>query len=103
MAVIRDMMPAFHLFQPTTTDEALGLLDEYRERAWILAGGLDSFDWLKDRVKRPEAVVDIGGVEDLQAIDASGDGLSIGAIAKLRDVIRHEGVRGEYRVLADAA
>ena len=27
MAVIRDMMPAFKLFQPTTTDEALGLLE----------------------------------------------------------------------------
>ena len=103
MAVIRDMMPAFQLFQPATTDEALGVLGEYGERAWVLAGGLDSFDWLKDRVKRPEAVVDLGAVEDLRAIRSSADGLTIGAMATLREVIRHPDVRGRYSILADAA
>ena len=103
MAVIRDMMPAFQLFQPATTDEALGVLGEYGERAWVLAGGLDSFDWLKDRVKRPEAVVDLGAVEDLRAIRSSADGLTIGAMATLREVIRNPDVRGRYSILADAA
>ena len=103
MAVIRDMMPAFELFQPTTTDEALGLLDEYRERAWVLAGGLDSFDWLKDRVKRPAAVVDLGGVEALRAIRPAGGGLEIGAMATLREVSRSPDVRERYALLADAA
>ena len=103
MAVIRDMMPAFQLFQPTTTDEALGLLDEYRERAWVLAGGLDSFDWLKDRVKRPAAVVDLGGVEALRAIRPAAGGLEIGAMATLREVVRHTDVRDRYALLADAA
>ena len=27
----------------------------------MLAGGLDTWDWLKDRVKRPAAIVDVGG------------------------------------------
>ena len=103
MAVIRDMMPAFQLFQPATTDEALGVLGEYGERAWVLAGGLDSFDWLKDRVKRPDAVVDLGAIEDLRAIRSSADGLTIGAMATLREVIRHPDVRGQYSILADAA
>ncbi len=104
MAVIRDMMPAFQLFQPTTTDEALGLLDQYQEQAWVLAGGLDSFDWLKDRVKRPAAVVDLGGVEELSAIrSATGGGLTIGAMAKLREVVRHPDVRSRYGLLAEAA
>ena len=103
MAVIRDMMPAFKLFQPTTTDEALGLLEEYGAQAWILAGGLDSFDWLKDRVKRPTAVVDLGGVEELRAIRSSNNGLAIGAMATLREVIRHQEVSDSYRILADSA
>ena len=46
MAVIRDMMPAFELFQPTSVDDALGLVGRYGADAWVLAGGLDSFDWL---------------------------------------------------------
>ncbi len=31
-----------------------GLLDQHGTDAWVLAGGLDSFDWLKDRIKRPK-------------------------------------------------
>ena len=53
MAVIRDMMPAFELFQPASIDDALALLDRYGSDAWVMAGGLDTFDWLKDRTKRP--------------------------------------------------
>ena len=61
MAVIRDVMPAFELFQPTSVDDALALLDRHGADAWVLAGGLDSFDWLKDRIKRPRVVVDLSG------------------------------------------
>jgi xanthine dehydrogenase YagS FAD-binding subunit len=68
-----------------------------------LAGGLDTYDWLKDRIKRPVAVVDLGAVDDLRAIDSSGSGLTIGAMATLREVIRHQEVRDQYRILADAA
>ena len=50
MAVIRDVMPAFELFQPSSIDAALALLDRHGASAWVLAGGLDSFDWLKDRI-----------------------------------------------------
>ena len=46
MAVIHDVMPAFELYQPASVDEALALLDRYRRDAWVMAGGLDSFDWL---------------------------------------------------------
>ena len=63
MAVIRDIMPDFELFQPTTIDEAVALLDNYGKNAWVMAGGLDTFDWLKDRIKRPKVVVDMSQVK----------------------------------------
>ena len=59
MAVIRDVMPAFELFQPASVDDAVALLAQHGSDAWVLAGGLDSFDWLKDRIKRPKVVVDL--------------------------------------------
>ena len=62
MAVIRDMMPAFELFQPASIDEAVALLDRHGSEAWVMAGGLDTFDWLKDRTKRPSVVVDLSQV-----------------------------------------
>ena len=88
MAVIRDKMPAFQLFQPASTEEALGVLDQYGADAWVLAGGLDTWDWLKDRVKKPAAVVDLGGISELSEIRSLGGGLEIGAMATLRDAER---------------
>ena len=53
MAEIRDMMGAFELYQPMELDGALELLRSHGPDAWILSGGLDTFDWLKDRAKSP--------------------------------------------------
>lgn len=103
MAVIRDKMPAFQLFQPASTDEALGVLDQYGADAWVLAGGLDTWDWLKDRVKKPAAVVDLGGISELREIRSLGGGLEIGAMATLREVIRHPEVSEQFSMLADSA
>ena len=103
MAVIRDMMPAFELFQPASTEDALGLLNRYGSDAWVLAGGLDSWDWLKDRVKRPSAVVDLGAIESLRGIRESVDGLAIGAMTTLRDVIQHTNIADQYKLLSQAA
>ena len=46
MAVIRDVMPAFDLLQPTPWRK-LGPSRTARPDAWVIAGGLDSFDWFK--------------------------------------------------------
>ncbi|MDE3005683.1 MAG: xanthine dehydrogenase family protein subunit M [Gemmatimonadota bacterium] len=103
MAKIRDMIPAFELFQPTTVEDALDLLDEHREQAWVLAGGLDSFDWFKDRVKRPSAVVDLGGIPELTGIRDVENGLEIGAMTSLTAIERDDRIRSGYEVVADAA
>ena len=103
MAVIRDVMPAFELFQPASTVDALSLLDRYGSDAWVFAGGLDSFDWLKDRIKRPRYVVDLGAVGELRGIRERDGGLEIGAMTTLSDVVRHPIVRERYAILMDAA
>ncbi|HAK53937.1 MAG: xanthine dehydrogenase family protein subunit M [Vicinamibacterales bacterium] len=103
MAVIRDMMPAFELFQPATVEDAAALLREHGEQAWVMAGGLDSFDWFKDRVKRPSVVVDLGGVDALKGIESTADGLEIGAMTPLTDVVRHPDIRERYGLLQQAA
>jgi xanthine dehydrogenase YagS FAD-binding subunit len=103
MAVIRDVMPAFELFQPASTADALNLLDRYGADAWIFAGGLDSFDWLKDRIKRPRYVVDLGGIAELRGIHERDGGLEIGAMTTLTDVVRHPIVRERYAILTEAA
>jgi xanthine dehydrogenase YagS FAD-binding subunit len=103
MAVVRDVMPAFELFQPASVDDALALLAEHRGTAWVLAGGLDSFDWLKDRIKRPGVVVDLSGISELRSIRAADGGLEIGAMATLTEVVEHPTVRQQYSILLEAA
>lgn len=103
MANIRDMIPAFELYQPTSVEAALDLLDEHRDEGWVLAGGLDSFDWFKDRIKRPSAVIDLGGIEELRGIREVDNGLEIGAMTNLSDIVRNDRIRSHYAVLADAA
>ena len=103
MAVIRDVMPAFRLLQPNTVADAKRLLQEQGPDGWLLAGGLDSFDWLKDRIKRPKTVIDLSGVEELRGIRETADGLEIGAMTTLTEVASHPAIRSKYRVLAQSA
>ena len=103
MAVIRDMMPAFELFQPASIDDALALLDRYGSDAWVMAGGLDTFDWLKDRTKRPSVVVDLSQIAALKGIKELNGGLEIGATTPLTTVVQHPVVREKFGLLMEAA
>jgi xanthine dehydrogenase YagS FAD-binding subunit len=103
MAVIHDVIPAFELFQPATVDDALALLARHGAKAWVLAGGLDSFDWFKDRIKRPDVVIDLSQVKELRGVRTVGDGLEIGAMTTLTEVVRHPIVREKYSLLPNAA
>src|SRR5207244_5419480 len=103
MAVIRDIIPAFELFQPATIDDAVRLVDKYRDDYWVLAGGLDSMDWLKDRLRRPRYVIDLTQIKELVGIKDSGGGLEIGAMTPLTQVVHHPVVRDKFGLLAEAA
>ena len=103
MAVIRDVMPAFQLYQPKSVVDAEKLLQQHGEEAWVLAGGMDSFDWLKDRIKKPKVVIELSGIEELRGIRATADGVEIGAMTTLTDVVQHPVIRQKYGVLAQAA
>ena len=103
MAVIRDVMPAFQLYSPKSVADAEKLLQQHGEEAWVLAGGMDSFDWLKDRIKKPKVVIELSGIEELKGIRETGDGVEIGAMTTLTNVVQHPVIRQKYGVLAQAA
>jgi xanthine dehydrogenase YagS FAD-binding subunit len=98
----RDMMPSFELLQPDSLEGAVKLSKEV-EKSWLLAGGQDSYDWFKDRAKRPEALIDLTGIAALKGIRESDDGLEIGALTTLTEIATSDVVLGRYAVLAAAA
>ncbi|WP_428101327.1 FAD binding domain-containing protein [Candidatus Rariloculus sp.] len=100
----KDMMPGFELFQPDTVDGAVDLLGRYGGEAWALAGGNDSLDWFKDRVKRPQYVVDLSGLDELRGIRETDDGgIEIGAMTTLTEIEQSALIQDRYAVLSDAA
>jgi xanthine dehydrogenase YagS FAD-binding subunit len=96
-------MPAFDLLQPNSITDAQKLLQQHGADAWVMAGGLDSFDWLKDRIKRPKVLVDLSGIEELKGVRATNDGIEIGAMTTLTEVVNNPLIKQHYGLLAQGA
>ena len=101
--MMKDMIPGFELIQPASVEGALNLLEEYGETGWALAGGMDSLGWFKNRGKRPEAVIDLEGLDALRGIDETSDGIEIGALTTLTEVERSPLIRERFSLLTEAA
>ena len=79
-------------------------LERFGADGWAMAGGNDSLDWFKDRVKRPKYVVDLSGIGALNGIRETADGgIEIGALTTLTEIERSDVDPERYKVLADAA
>lgn len=98
-----DVMHNFELYQPASVADAQELLGDHDD-AWIIAGGKDSLDWFKQRVKQPSVLVDIGGIAELHGIREEADGgIYIGAMTTLTEINESEAVRSRFPMLAEAA
>jgi len=98
-----DVMHDFTLYRPATLTDALALLARHRG-AWVLAGGNDSLEWFKHRVKTPPVVVDISEIPGISGVREGGDGgLRIGALTTLAELAESELVRRRFPALAMAA
>ncbi|MDJ0769622.1 MAG: xanthine dehydrogenase family protein subunit M [Ilumatobacter sp.] len=74
--------PPFTYHRPPTLDEALALLAEHGDDAKVLAGGQSLIPLMALRLGRPDHVVDIGAIRELDTITAGDDGLRIGALVR---------------------
>jgi xanthine dehydrogenase YagS FAD-binding subunit len=96
-------MPVFELYQPASVDDAIKLLEKHGADALVLAGGLDSMDWLKDRLKKPKVVVDLGQIAALKGVKELNGGIEIGAMTPLTQIANNPIVREKFSLLMEAA
>ena len=82
--------PHFDYHRPQNLSEALKLLRGNDVR--VLAGGQSLVPMLNFRLLAPTALVDINGLEELRGISSSDGRLTFGAMARQRDIERHEGL-----------
>jgi len=74
-----------------------------RAPAQFLAGGTTMLDLMKLDVMRPERLVDINALAGPHgAIEAGGDGLRLGALARMADVADHPAVKRDFPVVAQS-
>ena len=72
------MIP-FTFHTPTTLSEALDLLEQYGDDARPMAGGMALVLLMQQRLVRPDHVVSLAGVKELNTIDASNGSLRVGS------------------------
>ena len=98
-----DNMPEMELYQPVQIQDAVSLAARLAERGWLVGGGQDTYGWIKDRAKRPEALIDLTGIESMRGIRETADGIEIGALTTLTEIHSNDMIRSQYGVLAEAA
>jgi aerobic carbon-monoxide dehydrogenase medium subunit len=99
------MKPAkFEYVAPRTAAETLAALAEYGDGAKVLAGGQSLVPLMNMRLARPEVIVDINEVAELDYVQPTDDGgIAIGALSRQRQLERQAIVRERFPVLTEAA
>src|SRR2546430_3451654 len=98
------MLPAaFDYRAPASLNEALAILKQHGDEAKVMAGGQSLIPLLKLRFSRPELVLDIARIPNLNGIKRDDGHVAIGALARHVDIERSEDLAATAPMLAEAA
>jgi aerobic carbon-monoxide dehydrogenase medium subunit len=92
----------FEYEKATSVDHALELLGRWGEEARVVAGGHSLIPMMKLRLARPEALIDINDLTELDYIRLDGDELAIGAMTRHRDLLHSAVVAEHYPIFREA-
>ena len=86
-------MKNFEYIFPKNAESIPAILKESGPATMIYAGGTDALARMKEGIDRPEKLVNLKNVEELNYIKASDIGLQIGAVTRLVDLVENESVK----------
>ncbi len=93
---------AFDYARPRSLEEALDLLAEHGDDATPLAGGQSLVPMMNLRLAQPALVVDLNDLAELAFVERRDGMLTVGALARQRDVERAPECRELCPVMAEA-
>lgn len=96
-------MERFAYANPSTLKEAVGLLSSRWGETAILAGGTDLLSLMKNYVAAPKRLVSIKNIAELRGIHSDTDGIRIGALTTLQELLDDKSIRRDFPALAQAA
>lgn len=95
----------FKYINAETVYQAVELLRKYDGKGCVIAGGTDLIPALKNDIypEYPEVIINIKNIRNLNYIKEDQEGLKIGALVKLDNIVKSSIVRDRYRILAETA
>lgn len=94
-------MRDFEYEAPTTLADALSILGRHNGQAKPLAGGTDLIDHVRTGRLKPDVVVDIKKISELNRIEISKSGLRLGAAVPCYQIYGNDEICRGYSALAD--
>jgi carbon-monoxide dehydrogenase medium subunit len=92
----------FRYADPGTLEEAIAALAEEGEGAKVLAGGQSLLPLLSMRLAAPATLVDINRIPGLDTIEATGDGVTVGALVRHNALLKDDAAARVQPLLARA-
>ena len=93
---------AFEYLSPQSVKETTDMLDRYGDEAKIIAGGQSLIPMMNFRLARPEILIDINGIKELDYIKTEGDELLIGALTRESFIEDSELIKSKIPILSEA-
>jgi carbon-monoxide dehydrogenase medium subunit len=93
---------AFEYERATSVDHALSLLKSLGPEARVVAGGHSLLPMMKLRLARPEHLIDINDLKELDYIRQEGDEIRIGALTRHRQILDSDLLFGLFPIFRDA-
>ncbi len=85
-----------------SVDEAIALLTRHGPEARLIAGGHSLLPMMKLRLARPETLIDINGLADLDYVRVEGGEIAIGAMTRHAGVLDSAVLDEHYRIFGEA-
>lgn len=95
-------MKKFDYLKPNTLEEALSLLNQYGDRAKMIAGGTDAIVMNRQKKIFPDLFISLRGIPGLDQIEFNGI-FKIGALVTHRTIEQSELIRTKFPILAEAS
>jgi NADPH-dependent glutamate synthase beta subunit-like oxidoreductase/CO/xanthine dehydrogenase FAD-binding subunit len=95
----------FEHINAASLDDAISILRQYGDKAWVLAGGTDLVGAMRFEVLHdyPEVLINLKTIPGLDYIKEEDGALKIGALTRLEDIAGNSLIRNRYTALSEAA
>ncbi|SCG84519.1 carbon-monoxide dehydrogenase medium subunit [Proteiniborus sp. DW1] len=89
--------------KPNTVEEAVELLDQYKEKGKVIAGGTDLVIEIKNHKVDFEALIDVSSIKEMSFIKVEGDKVEIGAATTFTEIAESKLLSSRLAGLKEAA